>query len=425
VTVDTDTKKDRTATGWILLLIFAVAVTVRSLPFHFVFDGGDVFFFEGDCYMHLRKILLHIKNFPSFVTFDYFEGYPVGTPAISPPLLDYLLSAASMLIGLGNPSVGQVETLAALVPPLTGGLTAVAVYFLAKSIFSTEAALISAALTALMPAHIEFSILGRFDNEMMEPLMVTVLFFSFIRLQKGRSGLSGIVLCSLAAFFTLLFWRGATIWIIFVAFMGLVDVTADFMRRESPWKGSVQMGSALLILSACLFLMCYFNVWGTQDSFSFNIISWFHTAVFSAASAATFIYGYTGAAWLKRGWPKAGFFACLTVAVAAAAALAFLLLPSLGENLAAGFGMLGIGKKDPWIQSIMEYKPLLSGQITVAVMHRYFGWVFWLIPFIVGYMCYCLYKNGHDKGKMFFVMTAVYVVALTLMRRRFWQYTWP
>jgi dolichyl-diphosphooligosaccharide--protein glycosyltransferase len=413
---------DRKGTVSLLLLLFAAAVAVRALPFGYVFDNGGVFFFEGDCYLHLRKILLHIRNFPHFVTFDFFEGYPMGTPALSPPLLDYLFSVIAMIIGFGSPSVRVVETTAALAPPLVGGLTVIAVYYFARAVFNREAALISSALLVFMPAHIEFTIIGRPDNEMMEPLMVALLFLSYVRMQRDKVGLGSVLLFSLAAFFSLLFWRGATVWVLLSALVGLLDVTVDFLRRDLPRKRYTRVGGSFLLLSAYLFPISYFDVWGTQDAFSFNVISWFHTAAFGAVSVAVFVYGYACSFWLKRIKYRGIIFLFLTAcAVVAVLGALFHLFPVLRENVAAGLGVMGVGGGDPWLESIAEYQPFFSGAFkNIQAPVSYFGWLSWLMPAVIIYLCIkFIKKGGGDRGVMVFVMMSVAVLVATLLRRRF------
>jgi dolichyl-diphosphooligosaccharide--protein glycosyltransferase len=410
---------DRTWTVSLLFLLFAVSVVVRSLPFGHVFDSGGVFFFEGDCYLHLRKILLHIRNFPHFVTFDFFEGYPQGTPAIGPPLLDWTMSALSMLIGMGNPSVRVVEVIAAILPPLFGGLTVITVYYFAKEVFNKEIAFISSAILAFMPAHIEFTIISRPDNEMIEPLMVTLLCLSYIKMQRGRKSLHGMLLFSIVAFFSLLFWRGATVWVLLAAIIGFLDVTLDFLRQDTSGKKHLRTGGAFMLLSACLLPVVYFNVWGTQDTFSFSIISWFHTAVFGAVAVGIFVYGYACLVWLRRGYQRGVLLILVAGAIIVVPSVLILMVPALRENVAAGLGILGIGSQDPWIITIEEYQPLLKNGFW-RVLPDYYGWLFWLLPAILVFLGIELFRDGFkDRGKVVFVVMSIYVLVLALLRRRF------
>lgn len=409
---------------WILFVIFILAVLIRFLPFNHVFNNGAVFFFDGDCYLHLRKILLHIKSFPSFITFDYYEGFPLGTPAIWPPLLDYILSVISMVIGLGSPSVRQVEVIGAAVPPFIGGLTILAVYYFARNVFNKEIALISSALLALIPAHINYTVIGRPDNEMMEPLMAAVLFFSYVRLQssdiQGKARFSIMLYVSIVAFLYLLFWRGATLWIMLIAFGVLSDITMDFIRGYVLSKRYLYGAGIFLVLGAFLFFFCLFNVWGNQNTFSFNIVSWFHVTAFGVTAACIVAYSYLCAYWLRMNFRKATLVYFIAVAGVLVSAVILLLSPSLRDNIVKGLGIVGIGKLDPWIQSISEYQPFIHWKnFSFYLPAKELGWVFWLLPLIIGYMAFDMYKKGADRGRIFFLASTVFILAMSLLRRRF------
>jgi asparagine N-glycosylation enzyme membrane subunit Stt3 len=409
---------------WPFLLIFAAAVVVRSLPLGYVFDGGRVWFFEGDCYMHLRKIFLHIRNFPHFVTFDYFEGYPEGTRAISPPLIDYLLSFFSVLIGLGRPAKWLVESLAAVVPPLMGGLSVLAAYALARSIFNREVAAISSLILVFMPAHVEFTLLGRFDNEMMEPLVAALLFLGYVKVQKSAGfmdSMRGALFLGAVSFFSLFFWRGAPLWIMFLALASILDITLDFLGEDASQAigRHISMGLAFLLPALVLVPFSHLGLWGARDSFAFNVVSWFHVYIFSAFSMLVFTYGAASSYCKKRGCPRGKFLFAAFVSIGLLA-LALTAYRPLRENLSAALGVLGIGAKDPWLQSVSEYQPLLSDLGPgLALPVQYFGWMFWLLPAVLVWLLLDLRKGGLDRGKAFFVLTTVCLIAVTLLRRRF------
>ena len=154
-----------------LLLLFVAAVSVRLLPLKQVVNGDELYLYDGDCYLHLRKILLHLAEFPRFVTFDYYEGFPAGTTSLKPLMLDYFMALVCKVAGLGLSDTRAVEITTAVIPAIIGGLTVLAVYYLAKSLFDGETGIIAALIITFMPSHIHATIIGRPDNEMMEPLM--------------------------------------------------------------------------------------------------------------------------------------------------------------------------------------------------------------------------------------------------------------
>ncbi len=93
-------KRRHKATG--LIIIAALAVLARLLPYAQVFGEESIRFYEGDSYLHMRKVMLQLREFPAFVSHDYFVGYPQGTANIKPPLIDYAIAGASLLIGMGR-----------------------------------------------------------------------------------------------------------------------------------------------------------------------------------------------------------------------------------------------------------------------------------------------------------------------------------
>jgi asparagine N-glycosylation enzyme membrane subunit Stt3 len=100
----------------------------------------------------------------------------------------------------------------------------------------------------------------------------------------------------------------------------------------------------------------------------------------------------------------------------------FFVFPEIRENVAAGLSVIGIGAHDPWMESIDEYKPLLSGRdknIFGSVL--YYGWILWMMPILLAYMLVGLFKNGfmRDRQRMVFIAMSIAVLILTLLRRRF------
>lgn len=391
----------------ILLGVIALAAfAVRLAPWGYVLDGGTVYFFDGDSYLHIRKILLQIAAFPRFVTFDYFEGYPAGTVALWTPVLDWLLALASLIIGLGHPSERTVELLAAFSAPAVGGMTIYAIYAFARRVFDEATALVAAALVALMFGHVIYTVLGRPDNEMTEPLMAMVLYASYLRLQADGERRSGL-LCALAALGLMLLWRGGTLWVMLMWAAMLMDVTLDFIERKSGSRhsdGALVFGMLALLLAP----LCIFNVWGRQAGFSFNVISWFHVALYGGAAMALYAYGEAAR---RRSLPA------LIGLLGAGAAAMFM----LGDNMLSGLGMLGVGRVDPWIQSIEEYRPMFTsfeGALTAGV--GYAGWCYWLMPLAAGHIAWSMWRARKiERQLIFFIFFVLAVLGLSALRIRF------
>ena len=407
----------RLALGAIALL----AIAVRLAPWHFVFDQGRTYFLDGDAYLHLRKILLHIAAFPRFVSFDWFEGYPRGTVALWTPVLDWLLALVSMIAGLGAPSTHTVEVIAALTPPVIGGLTVLPLYAFGRRVFDAPTALVGSTLLALMYGHVLFTVLGKPDNEMLEPLLALLLYAAYARLRDGSGGLRDASLCAGAAFGLLLFWRGGTLWVMLLWAAMLIDTTLDFLAGEEAGRPGHRASAGVFGLLALLVApLCVLDLWGRQNSFSFNVISWFHVAVFGGAAAALYGYGRAAASWRRAGRKAAGFFIRVGLVTFGLVALG-LFVPQLRENLVSGFGVLGIGRPDPWLESIEEYRPLFArGTEALLAGVPFAGWFYWLAPAALGLVVWRMRRTRRlDRTQVFFALFVVAVYAFSALRMRF------
>ena len=388
-----------------LIVVATVAVLARFLPYAQVFDEGSIRFYDGDNYLHMRKIMLQLREFPAFVSHDYFVGYPQGTPNIKPPLIDYAIAAASLLIGRGDPDVRLVETVAAVVPVLVGGVTAILVCVLAARLFGPAVGLLAGLFLALMPSHMDYTFVGRPDNEMMEPLMVAWMVLAYMGLQAsqatGRRRIGAALATGVVALGALLFWRGSSLWIGIVALGAVADITADYLLERRDATSHRVAALAFLFLAGLLSALCGLNVFGNMQTFSFGVLSWFHVAAFSCVGVILFLYGSLCSFWLERGWGRLSWLAVLALLVCAAAisASAF---PLVRENLGGAARMVGFGARDAWIESIVEYRPLYSGDLasTLKVSGWMFGWGGVLLPVTLTYLGVELVRDGLDRGKL-------------------------
>lgn len=411
---------EKRAEGFILAALFLLALGVALLPARHVFEGGRVFFFDGDNYVHLRKMLLHIAAFPRFVTFDRYDGFPVGTGAIWPPLLDYLLSAAALAFGLGHPTPRLVQVLAALVPPVLGGLTAIALYRLARRLFGRGVALVAAALLPIIPAFFRAVVVGRPDNEMTETLMTVLMLSAYFTVQElgpsgGRSAYAAAARLGLTMFGALLLWRGAPSLIALLVVAAVADSALDFAEARASTR-HLPAAVAFLLPALALAPLCALNVWGNTNTMSFNFVSWFHVVFFGSSSAVVFAGGHLTNFWLRRGFPKRLFLPGVVLG-AGACILVALVVPTVKRSVVTALGVLGIGTIDPWLESIAQYQPFFSSGGYLRSMQQY-GWTFWLMP-----LAWVLMLRGGAKAekrpRAVYVLTSVLLLALLLLRSRF------
>jgi dolichyl-diphosphooligosaccharide--protein glycosyltransferase len=119
------------------ILLFLLAVVIRGLPYNGVFIAGGVQFFGNDAYYHMRRALYSLEHFPAVLDFDHYINFPIGARPIWTPFFDSFL--ALLLLPLRGRPIHQLETVAVWVPPLLGGATVLALYWIAKRHFGQSA----------------------------------------------------------------------------------------------------------------------------------------------------------------------------------------------------------------------------------------------------------------------------------------------
>jgi len=148
----------------LLLPVFAIAVAVRAIPLGRVLTpfgllpGG-----LADEYYHLRRIWYSVVNFPASLDFDPYVSFPDGGHVHWPAGFDWLLAAVARLLA-GDQDQAAVERVVAWVPPVLGGLTAVAAAWIGRSAFGRAGGWTAGLLLAVLPVNYHFSRVGMVDH---------------------------------------------------------------------------------------------------------------------------------------------------------------------------------------------------------------------------------------------------------------------
>jgi len=278
----------RFATFVLLALAVIAGLSVRTASFqNFRNPDGGFFFYSVDAYEHLRRVTLGIYSFPEVPSFDFYAGFPRGTGQIWSPLYDYLLSAVSVLLG-GSRVV--VETVCFFANPFYAALTIIAIFFVARRLFSSDAAGIAASfLLALSPGHISYSLPMNFDHHVFEPMAV-LLLLSLLFLEKNeRLPLKAQVISVTVMVLAIFMWRGSALYwgMSFFAVLARSMVSGN---RGLAMDYSHVYGGAALLLGA----LCIADPWGSASGISFGIISWFHVILLAIFSLLVFLAALSG-----------------------------------------------------------------------------------------------------------------------------------
>lgn len=342
-----------------MAVLFAAGVALRLIPWENFITRDGVYLLEADNYEHLRKVKIVLANFPWFPSYDYYMGFPVGTGNITNPFFDLVLAFVIRPVLVVYNGMYAVDKLMAILPPFAGMLTVFPFFLWARESFGQGRAFIASVVLVLMPAHIYTTMVGRPDNELAEPLAAAMLFYLYTLSLRpaGEGGRKAIVpaLTGIAAFTSILFWRGAVLWwaiigahLFLMMLANMKDGWQDYWR-----KGAVIFGAA----AACAVLYCLIDPFNVKPGFSFNTVSWFH---FITASLAIAGLGATALFIRMRQRGRAvGISFLYGAGLLAAAIMVFAIIaPGFFTGIFEGTAVVGGG--NVWTKTIAQYRPLLT-----------------------------------------------------------------
>ena len=161
----------------VLVTLFVFMLWVRVRPWEgFVQPDGTVLFRGNDPWYHYRMVEYTLRHFPSTMPFDPWTTFPVGTSVGQfGTLFDQLMAAAALVVGLGSPTVQQVQMVMLFTPAVLGAVTVVPVYLLGTHMSSRLGGLTAALVLALSPGQfLSRSLVGFTDHHVAETFFMAV-----------------------------------------------------------------------------------------------------------------------------------------------------------------------------------------------------------------------------------------------------------
>jgi dolichyl-diphosphooligosaccharide--protein glycosyltransferase len=241
-----------------LISIFIIALLIRLTPavYEPILKGFDPWF-------QYRQTEYIVENgfLAWFNWHDPYSWAPFGrdVAATSYPGLPFMAAALYLFIDfLGVPV--DLLTFAWFFPAFMGALTAVSVYFLGKEVGSRKIGLIAAILMALIPAFLQRSIAGFFDNESVGILLMVLTTYFYIRSIRRESILSGVFAGFSLALLTISWGAYTYFYYLFPLFNILLILT----RKHKPFNIipyilmfgiSIAVGSFFPILGGFRFIL--------------------------------------------------------------------------------------------------------------------------------------------------------------------------
>ncbi len=185
--------RDNWAALTMLFLIFALALFLRSYFAYGISQSNGYIVSGGSDSYYWRRIIDYSVSTGKQLFFDPLLAYPVGMRNPRPPL--YSMSVVvPAVIGQGlfrslNDSVGWVFIWSTA---FWGALTVVPTYLLGKEIFGKRAGLVAAFFLAVMPAHIQRSILADADHDAIILFFIVLMFYFILKSVKAQQHLKWV-----------------------------------------------------------------------------------------------------------------------------------------------------------------------------------------------------------------------------------------
>ncbi|MCX5797861.1 MAG: hypothetical protein NTY77_20415 [Elusimicrobia bacterium] len=373
---------------WLLAAgLFLAALAVRALPYSRVFHDGRVFLFANDSWCELRRTEFAMRNGLALPEPDPYLAFPEGGRGHWGPLLAKGAALSAMVLGVDARDRASLERYCAWLAAVLGALCVLAALGLGWSLLGAEGAVWCAAILAVLPGHVNYTMLGNFDQHVLESLLfglASLLVLALLRAGDGscRPGIPPAASPRSAGLLapagsppgrhpSLLLAAGAALWLLTLVTPGLTPVYAGILWLVCAVH--VVLGGAALwpvfALPAVLLLasagsslgaegevqrMAAVPRWLMFEQYSFFqplLMAFFAAALKLAEQMRAAKSGGAGAAeGASMGLPSAAKLCALALVSGALAAL-------LAWPVCAGAARV-LFKGQPWLKYISEYQPL-------------------------------------------------------------------
>lgn len=305
-----------------LVCIVVIAAALRIGTWSETFANGRVYIDGPDGWYHLHRAAVTMSQWPRVPQTDALLNAPAGGRISWPPLFDGLLATLALPFGAER----GIDVVGAFLPPLLGVLQILAMYALAKRLRGERAGLFAAAVAAVLPGVVRYTLLGALDHDPFFSLCLLIALCAVA--DEEASQRKRIIILALALSAAILGWTGAVV--------GVAIVTCATLASRSRNAARVlAYGSAIAALVILPFVLT--SVWRGA---TFEGLSLLHVAALVGASVL-------GAAFARE-WRV---FAI--VAIAGVALLPIAIVPFLtGMRYAAGDA--------PILGMVEEAQPLLK-----------------------------------------------------------------
>jgi dolichyl-diphosphooligosaccharide--protein glycosyltransferase len=414
----------------LLVTLFALALFLRvyfvydlALPEGLVSGGSDAFYYD--------RIMGHILRTGEHLTFDPLLNYPIGMRNPRPPLFAW----TNVLGGVAfSPLFADVQGAVTFVflasTAVWGALTIFPTYLLAKRAFGRRAGLIAAFFLAVMPAHLQRSVMTNGDHDAMVLFFVVTAFYFFLRsleelkerrwverwnlgrpagwteagrgvgrfFGENRVAVLYAVLAGLSVATVALTWQGWAYAVVILLVYFVVQLFVHRFRNQDPLGVTllfaVAVGTALLLAFPYYQMLGFIRVWYDVPAY-----------LFLAAFAFGMVFAVT------RDLPWALVVPSVAVGAAVAFAALYVVNPAVSDAFVSGAGYFVRTKV---YETIAEAQPPGLSQVILS-----FGaTTYYLSLFALAWMVIQIPKRPRPDF-LFLVVWSVASIFMALAAARF------
>ncbi len=403
--------------------LFLLAVAVRALPWRSVLTERFVLPFGNDAFYHMRRIIYSVVHFPAALEFDPYVSFPAGAKPIWTPVFDWIVALLVRPFYRAD-DLTDLERAVVWVPPLLGGATVVALYFIARVNFGNAVALLSGVTLSLLSGHFWYSQIGFVDHHAAVAFSSTLLLGASMGLLRRHAGLPagsrGAWLACLATGTalagTLLVWPGSLLHV------GLVEVAFLVYLLSRPQREqAVDFALRLAAVHGVAFLLVaplgLSSDWPQWSRFTPVVLSSFQPWLFGTLAC----YGLA-CAWLWRrpvgrtGSSRSLSGLLLGVVLVAASALA---IPDLLVGVEDAWRWFA--KRESFQAMVAESRPLITARVGVGLASARLSWFAFLVPAVCALAGWSVRRDRQRAAVFLLLWWSLGLLAVTLVQKRFFN----
>jgi len=273
---------------------------------------GTVYFDGFDPWYHYRMVKYTVEHWPRTSPFDPWTRFPLGTHSSQfGTVMDQLIAAAALVVGLGDPSDHTVRMVALFAPAVFGTLAAIPVYYVGKRTAGRFAGIVAVATLALVGSTFaQRGTVGFNDHHIVEVLfqttaiLATMVAISVAEEEKLvwelfqardydalRRPVGWSVVAGVAIALYLWTWAPGVFLIGILGVFFLVELSSQYAHGESPEH--VAIAGAITLGTAGVLSLAVIEETGIGAT-SYNLVQ--PLLAFAVAAGCVFL------AWLAREW---------------------------------------------------------------------------------------------------------------------------